>query len=383
MKPLSFKLLSLIFLFISLNTYAQDKVTLYYDQNGKGLDTKKKAEYYRIVTFDTNNKPIGNIEDFHISGKPFRVGQASNIDKFDDSKSLWKGQVLVYDNKGKLSAQNNYDADGRLDSLQTTINPDGTKNEEFEYTHGDPTKDYYLVYDKKGNKSHYSYLTHLPMKLSTSDKIIVPITLRKVIYDDGQPVQFYNIEGMSVAVKLSTKQLYGDYYEAYITIENGSQPQFDFDPSNITAALQEEGVVTEGEVMTYEDYMKKVKRRQGWTAAFTAFAEAAAATTAGYSSTKTNTYAQTSSGKSISIQSKTTSYDAGAQYAATQNAANNINGLVSQQYDIKQTISQGYLKINTVFPNSRLVGFVNIKYRKADHIFLNVPVNGKVYHFEL
>jgi len=60
-----------------------------------------------------------------------------------------------------------------------------------------------------------------------------------------------------------------------------------------------------------------------------------------------------------------------------------MNNLVSQQYNIKQTISEGYLKINTLFPNTRLVGFVNIKKEDADHIILNIPVNGKVYHFEL
>ncbi|MDB5116595.1 MAG: hypothetical protein JWQ79_2087 [Mucilaginibacter sp.] len=52
-----------------------------------------------------------------------------------------------------------------------------------------------------------------------------------------------------------------------------------------------------------------------------------------------------------------------------------MNQLAGQQYDIKQTISEGYLKKNSIFPNSRVVGFVNIKYEKADHILLNVLSN--------
>ena len=381
MKPL-FKFFTLFLILFCFKVCAQDKLTLYYDQNGKGLDTKKKAVYYRIVAFDDNNKPVGIVSDFYISGKPFKTGHATNIDKFDDSKSLWIGQVTTYSEKGLVYANNNYDADGNLDSVQTVFTAEGN-TETSQYLHGNPTKDYFLVQDKKGATTRYSYLTHLPMKLSTSDKVIVPIMLRKVIYQDGQPVQFYNIDGMSVAVKISTKQLYGDYYEAYITIENGTQPQFDFDPSNITASLEYENSYTEAEVLTYEDYMKKVKRRQGWTTAFSAFAEAAAATSAGYSSTKTNAYATTSTGKSVAVQATTTSYNGAATYAAAQNGANNINNLVNQQYDIKQTISEGYLKLNTVFPNARLVGFVNIKKEDADHILINVPVNGKVYHFEL
>jgi len=90
-----------------------------------------------------------------------------------------------------------------------------------------------------------------------------------------------------------------------------------------------------------------------------------------------------SNGASAYGTAKTTSYNGAAQYAATQNASNNINQLVNTQYDIKRTISEGYLKLNTVFPDSRLVGFINIKLQDADHILLNVPVNGKIYHFEL
>jgi hypothetical protein len=128
--------------------------------------------------------------------------------------------------------------------------------------------------------------------------------------------------------------------------------------------------------------MSKVKRRQGWSTAFAAFAEVAAASSAGYSSSTTNAHAESSSGRSISVHSTTTSYDANAAYNASQNAANNLNQLANTQYDIKNTISQGYLKMNTIFPNSRIVGFVNITFEYADRIYLNIPVNGKVYHFE-
>ena len=199
------KLLPLILtLFVCLWTsqiHAQEKLKLYYDQNGKGLDTKKKASFYRVVTFDSNNKPVGIVEDFYMNDKPLAKGEASVIDKFDNRKSKWKGQVQNFSEKGKLASQNNYDDDGLLDGKQINFNSDGVKTEEFDYTHGNPIKDYYLAYDKKGTVTHYSYLTHLPMKLATTDKIIVPFTEKKVIYQDGIPVQFYFEDGLSVAVK--------------------------------------------------------------------------------------------------------------------------------------------------------------------------------------
>ncbi len=383
MKTLLPKSLTLIILLICIKVSAQEKYTLYYDQNGKGLDTKKKAVFYRIVTFDNANNPIGVVEDFYPNDKPYRKGEAINIDKLDDTKSRWKGEVLTYNEKGKLLANNHYDLNGLLDSVQTIYNLDDEVYSELNYSHGNPTKDFYLVHDRKGNTTRYSYLTHLPMRLSTTDQVIVPITLRQIYYQDGQPIEFYNVDGIYIAVKISTKQLYGDYYEAYIEIDNGSNPQFDFDPGHITASLEDQGIAAEGEVMTYDEYIKKVKRRQNWTTAFAAFAEAASATSAGYSSSKTSAYTQTSSGKSVYVQSNTKSYDGAAQYAAVQNAANNVNNMVGQQSDIRQTISEGYLKVNTIFPNMKLVGFVNIKYQKANHMLLNVPVNGKVYHFEL
>jgi antitoxin component YwqK of YwqJK toxin-antitoxin module len=186
---------------------------LYYDANGKGLDTKKKAVFYRVVTLDASGKPTGPVEDFYPNDKPMASGEASVVDKFDHTRSRWKGAVVTYNEKGKVSGHSNYDADGWLDGTQTLVNADGEKEQEQEYVHWNPARDYYLVYDKKGNTMRYSYLTHLPVKLATTDKVIVPVMERKVIYEDGQPVQFYFGDGLSVAVKLSTKQLYGDYYD--------------------------------------------------------------------------------------------------------------------------------------------------------------------------
>jgi hypothetical protein len=382
MKPLLLKSVIVFSLFLSFNALAQEKQTLYYDESGKGLDTKKKAAFYRIVTFDASNKPVGTVEDFYMNNKPLAKGEALIIDKFDNTKSRWKGKVSTFNEKGKPESESFYDSEGRLDGIQTFINDDGLREKELEYTHGNPTKDYYLVYDKKGEASRYSYLTHLPMRLSTTDKTIVPITFRKVIYQNDEPVQFYLIDGFTVAVKVSQKQQYGSYYEAFVTIENGTENQFDFDPSYITASLEHDGEVKEGEVMIYKDYAKKVNRRQKWTAAFSAFAEAAMATSAGYSSTSTAAYARSSSGRSVGVVAKSTTYDGAAQYAATQNAVNNMNQLAQNQYEIRQNISEGYLKLNTIFPHSRLIGFINIKYKPSEHILVNVPVNGKVYHFE-
>lgn len=382
MKNVFIFLFAILFSLHTFKAYPQNKLTLYYDENGKGLDTKKNAYFYRFVALDQRNLPTDMVDDYYMNGQRMATGKALIVDKLDNRKSAWKGVVNKYNEKGKLAVIHNYDDNGYLNGTQTVFNSDGTKAEVYEYNHGNPSKDYYLAYDKTGAELHYSYLTHQPMRLATTDKVIVPFTERKVIYQDGSPVQFYFLDGLSVAVRISDKQQYGRYYEAFVTIENGSGNQFDFDPTDITASLSLKGKVEAGEVYSYNDYIKKVNRRQAWSTAFTAFAEVAAATSAGYSSSTTNAYGITSSGRLVSAHATTTSYNGAAQYAATQNAANNLNQMAGAQYEIKRNISEGYLKLNTIFPNSRIIGFVNITFDSADKIYLNIPVNGKVYHFE-
>jgi hypothetical protein len=381
MKTLSPFLLSVIFLLTSIFSKAQSTTFLYYDKNGKGVDKENKASFYRVVTLDDHNN-IDTVFDYRIDGQRLAKGKASIVDKVDNHKSAWLGKVTIYNKKGEPGEINNYDEFGLKDGMQISLDADGHKNAEFEHIHGNPSKDFYLHFDKNGDTTKYSYLTHLPIDIATTDKVIVPFTQRKLIYQDGLPIEFYFIDGLSVAVKISAKQEYGRYYEAFVTIENGTGDSFDFNPTDITASLSIYGKVKEAEVFSYDDYMKKVNRQQNWSNAFTAFAESAAATSAGYSSSSTSSYVISSSGSTAIVNSTTKSYDAAAQYAANQNAANKMNQIRNQQYEIKQNISQGYLKLNTILPNSRLIGFVNITYEKADRIYINIPVKGKVYHFE-
>lgn len=365
--------------------HAQEKLTLYYDKDGKGLDVKKRAAFYRIVTFDNSKRPIGFVEDYWPNGKIQLKSEAVYIDKLDNNKSVWKGPLLEYNEKGVVTKQYNFDEQGRRDGTQIDFNDDGKKMTEAEFTHGNATNDYYLVYDKSGTAVKYSFLNRQPMKLTTSDKVIVPASELKQVYQDGQVLEYYFVDGISVAIKIYRDKLYGDYYETFITLENGTGQQFNFDPATITAAYSYGKKAEDAEVLTYDYYIKKVNRKQKWSAAFNAFAEMSQASQAGYSANVSNGYAIGASSNgavaAVAGQSVSQSYSGANQYAANQVASNNINNYNNQQYRIQQSIAQGYLKLNTVMPSSRLIGFVNIKYEKADGITINIPVNGKIYQF--
>lgn len=209
----------------------------------------------------------------------------------------------------------------------------------------------------------------------------MPITERRLIYNDGVAVQYYFIDGISIAVKFTNESLYGNYYVAYITIENGTDSEFNVDPKDFTAVLGNKGKVEEVEILAYDYYIKKVNRKQAWSAAFNAFAEQQAANQAGYSASSGTAVGVSNSGNVAVASSLSQNYSGSAQYSANQNATNNINQYSNHQYNIRKSIAQGYLKINTVFPSSRIIGFVNIKYQKADTFILNIPIKGKIYQF--
>jgi len=384
--------------------YSQTKETLYYDANWKGLDTKKKAAFYRVVNYDANDQPIGEIETYYMNGKLQCKSTPILINKLDDNQSLWKGAVTWYYPKGGVSIKGSFDEQGKLNGVQTEYYENGKKKREIDYDHGNYAKDYYLVYDKEESATKYSFLTLMPVKLATSGKRIVPLSARKTVYEEGKTIQYYFMDGISVAVQFSAENVYGNYYVAYITIENGTDKEFNFDPSGMISVLANGEKIEEADILSYNDYMKKVNRKQAWSAAFNSFAQRQAASQAGYSATTTSGYAygtansnsyatgnvgstygsassNTNSSALVTGSSTTASYNGAAQYAANQSAANNIAEYNNQQYQIKNSITQGYLKLNTIYPSSRLIGYVNIKYEKATGILLNVPVNGKIYQF--
>jgi len=357
LKPKLLTISALCALLLLANTIvkSQEVTTLYYDKNGKGLDDKKNAFFYRRVKFSTSDKPIGTVEDFYISGKPYSKGEALYIDKRNDTKSRWTGTIITYNEKGRQIKQGSFDAEGLLDGKQLLFDKEGTKIQENDFVHGNPIDSFYKVYMPDGVAVNYSYLTKMPVNLATTDKKLGRFTDKNVIFQDGQPVQFYTtFSGLSIAARFSMQQLWGDYFEIYITIENGTKEQFNFDPAEVTAILQKDDKMIPVDILSYDVYASRVSHKQKWSPGFSAFSNAALLTPEGY--------------QAIAIQPATVHADSTSGY---------------KPYVMKQNINEGYLKLNTLLPGTRLIGFLNVKYKRADHFLLNVPVNGYVYQFEM
>lgn len=91
----------IVLLFFTIFTFGQKQQKIYYNSDWKGC-TESQAKFYRLVTFDTNNKPIGKIRDYFISGElQGETDSALIIDKNDDNKSILMGHSMGYFKSGK------------------------------------------------------------------------------------------------------------------------------------------------------------------------------------------------------------------------------------------------------------------------------------------
>ncbi|MCL2073104.1 MAG: trypsin-like peptidase domain-containing protein [Marinilabiliaceae bacterium] len=80
-----------IALVASMYLFAQKQEKIYYDKDWKGC-SQSKAEFYRVVNYDANGKPVGKVMDYFITGElQSEIDGATYIDKNDDTKSVFIG----------------------------------------------------------------------------------------------------------------------------------------------------------------------------------------------------------------------------------------------------------------------------------------------------
>lgn len=231
-----------------------------------------------------------------------------------------------------------------------------------------------------------------------------PVKEKGYFYKDGKIVQYYIYKGLVIAMYLSEENEYGHYFTANISIENYTNIRIDFFPEKIYSIFYNSKIEAQYNAISYTKYIQKVKRKQGTQTFFVALGQTLAASSAGYSSSTTynntsgkinsnsfssgffgDSYGYVSSNvrtyANFTTSSATYNYDATANYYALQNAGNNIRRFIDQKYQINDIINQGYLKTNTIFPNQRINGYVNIDYKSNDYLTVVVPIKNETYLF--
>ena len=247
-------------------------------------------------------------------------------------------------------------------------------------------------------------------------------------YSDDWPIYYYSYKGITVQSRMAFREDYGKYYSVAIDVQNLTGKSILFGKDNISAyavAISSERSKKERyRTMTYmekggdpaalipenlyvfssSEYDKKIATAQAWAEAFAGVAAGLSAASAGYSSSTTtvsgsidnrsaaaavawgtNGYGfavgASRSHTSIYGTSRTESYDGAAAYWAQRQAYQDMANLSARNYQVRQTLTDGYIKRNTVQNEQDYSGFCNIEYAKADLIVIRVTIAGEHYDF--
>ena len=131
------KLFFIPFLFYAGNNgICQQIDTLYYDNNGRGVDHISFASCYRILSFPTNPNFPKRFRDYSINGTLQGEGFFSYVDKYDDAKSKLIDKCIFYYHNGNTSQILNFNKDGLLDGIQEVYYDNGRIYTAITYKNG-------------------------------------------------------------------------------------------------------------------------------------------------------------------------------------------------------------------------------------------------------
>lgn len=232
-------------------------------------------------------------------------------------------------------------------------------------------------------------------------------------FENGNSIHYYRHNGLYISVSLSLNTEFGKFYAPNVAIYNATGRSVLFNPSSISATAfnSNKNKSQSMEILSYEEYMKKVKTKQMWSGVFYKLNENIAASDAGHSTSNTeyynhehekatetrskeygrrrdqknNTYSKNTSTYDYKSHgtSRTDTYDGAAAYDAQQNAERKIDEYMQNQERVKEQISSEYLKSNTIKDGKEYAGYFNIKYCKATTITIDIPINGTTYTFTI
>lgn len=389
-------------------TLAQDRIdTLYYTKEWKYAPNKTFADFYRVAYYPADSLQTKQFRDYYISGELQSSGNFIKIDSLDDAKTIFDGECINYFKNGKTELVRNYRqgllngdfcvykenglikqtgkyCNGELAGLYTEFLDNGA-HVQIEYVNGKPIYDYYVVGDSSGNLTKFNIANNTPVWESPL------VSERNTDYQDGTPWQFYNKNGVIIALTNTIVKDYGRWHRIDIVISNNTIIPIEFDPViNISASSTDiEGFTTDLEVWSSEEYLKKVNRSQTWAAVLMGVAEGMSTANAGYSTSTTNSYYSGSTygsggygSYSGTATSYTRTYNAGAAYQAqvlSQQRMADFSNAMAEEQQIKKL---GYLKRNTIYPGETISGYVHVKRIKGETVQFVIEIEKAEYIFD-
>lgn len=378
--------------------------TVYFSSNWDKNSFPKVASYYRVVE-KGDTYSIKKYKDYYITGQIQGEGSVISIGN-NDSLSVFEGDQVTYFRNGRIESFRSfkngkldgdcylYDEnglvkwkrgmkDGKADGLFTQFQSDGSYVQ-IDYKNGEYASPFYYYCDRMGRVS----------KLSVYDNSLYFTQLyrdsRKVYYRDGITWQYYENEGMTIAMTVSSVREYGRFYKVDVVLTNNTVAPILFNATDLTGKLYdsyEEAYTLK--TWTVEEYMKRVNNRQAWAAVAVGLAEGMASAGAGYSTSNSysttyyngNHYGSNYSGIA-NTYTTTTTYDAAAAYQARVLSNQRIDEFNRAQRYEYQEKNAGYIKLNTIYPGERVSGFVMLERKKGASLVVIINVAGIPYYFD-
>ncbi len=401
--------------------------TIYYDKDWKNVAFKEFADYYRVILFSNDNLTSNRFRDYYITGELQGEGSLISLDGLDDKNTIFDGEIVSYYKNGNKHSVFNYSKgslngrcteyfenglveremtmkNGEIDGLYTEFNDDGSAMQ-MNYSNGRPAQSYYYYTSKEGLISKISLRTQ---DVYWED---LPLSERKTIYRNGTAWQYYVQNNLMVALTNTTVRDYGRWHRIDIIITNNSIIPIEFDPTEIGAVMTDNSNKRKSvKVWSCDEYMRKVRRNQNWTAAMVGFAEGMATANAGRTTSTTtsntyyhgysNTYGNASaygsngsyasgsysgygnySGNSFNTTT-TNSYDASAAYQTRVLSQQRLAAFEAAQWQERVSKNEGYLKKTVVYPGESVSGYVLVERKNGQMISFYLPVCGISYEFD-
>ncbi len=133
------------------------RVTEYFDDKWNRCK-QKDASFYRLVTYESDNKPKGVVKDYYISGQLQSEFTAVYLDYDDEFKNFHEGEATWYFQNGKIE-QKRYYYNSKINGKNTFYFDNGQIAQEGNYDHGS-LNGLYQEWYKTGKTKKIAYYEH-------------------------------------------------------------------------------------------------------------------------------------------------------------------------------------------------------------------------------
>lgn len=419
-------IVTLVLSFLSIfSAYAGIVDTLYYDANWKGVESPQLATYYRVLYYPNDPKMPKQVRDYYKSGQLQAEGNFLSIDPYDDSKSVFDGEMKSYYENGKLGGIRTYSG-GKLSGKMILFYPNGNYKTYAEFNKGMLVGNL-LQYSEDGTvMTETPYLNNIEGKVfskyvnkenvgkfyvSDGSPVLLTPSSSNLIKElrDGKPAQTYVMNGIKLSALMQEVKDYGKYYRIFILLANYTNTNIIFDTSNISAKLMSGSKKEKiAKIYTADEYIKKINKKTALAKWYHNTNERMNAAQSGETTVTSqinskSTGANTSNGTASAHNSSTNAYgnytsntttygnltgtisttvkDNSAAYDAQQIATKNIQEYNQKLEEMKQKHSSDYIHYSSIRPYDYIFGYVNIDKENGEELEVSIIVNGIAYPF--